>query len=426
LVQTEHNGWIYPTVMSRTSDGNFLVAGGSSDGQFGAWVSKVNAQWQTLWTTKITIPVKFDLLTRPEFLGIAAMPDGSAFLCGTMPRPKELEERLSTASLIHLDARGHAISKQLIISPNNKEKDLNLTSKFVNCTPWGDGFVVMGDVHQAVGTVIPQNGKREIKQYYWIIKYDATGKTQWEKFIPYKLGIMHAFPFQNSVLDKLNKPDKSIIMSSVPMQKDIINKLNDLGIVPAFAPQNTILIEAGNNLLFSATDTSMTDVVELSSTGDVVARTDFPGYFRLVHPFAGSHDIQLLSGSDLTLVTLDQNLHEKSRVQGDNSKNFFSATTAFEMPDSTIVVPGMTIPDYRPVIMHAAQDMQAIQYTDLKETEAKDLEQITTILPIDNNYNNFMIAKSTFKNIMDFLNGKFPADVVDVSYEMSIEIVNLK
>ena len=379
FVQTEHNDEIYPTTISRTADGNFLIAGGT-DGHMGAWVSKVNAQGQTLWTYKSVPDGKFNAyFSLTEFLGIAAMPDGSAFLCGTSPRLNELNEHLSTALLTHVDVQGHVISEQFI-SPNNPEKNLNLSSKFVNCTPWGNGFVVMGDVWQAVGTLIPpQHGKREIKHYYWIIKYDAAGNAQWEKFIPYDFGNY------------------------------------------SFFQQDAVLIEAGNKLVLSAATSDMTDVIEFSSAGDVIAKTKIsPGLFRLVHPFAGSHDIQLINAP--TLVTLDQNLREKNRVKGNNSVDFSSAM-AFEMPDRSIVLSGM-VPRFRSVMIHVDKNMQIIQNIDMKETGPRDFENIKSILPVDNNYNSFMVAKQVIKNNASIFQSKVsPGDFVR---GMFIEIVKLK
>jgi len=303
-------------------------------------------------------------------------------LCGTSPRLKERDEHLSTALLTHVDVQGHVISEQFV-SPNNPEKNLNLSSKFVNCTPWGNGFVVMGDVHQAVGTLIPQNGKRETKQYYWLIKYDATGKVQWEKFIPYSVGV-----------------------------------------ASSFMSQDAILIETGDKLILSVANSDMTDVIEFSRTGDVVAKTKIsPGPFRLVHPFAGSHDIQLLGG--VTLVTLDQNLREKGRIKGSGSENLaFGGTMTFEIPDRSIIVPGTMMPGYRPVIIHLDQNMQIIQNIDMKETGPRDFEHIKSILPVDNNYNSFMVAKQVIKNNASIFQSKVsPGDFVR---GMFIEIVKLK
>lgn len=381
---------IQPNVAQPTVDGGFVIAG---KGFGAAWVAKLDNQGQTLWQYKTSIretnayPIGFS-----EFRGIAAMGDGSTYLCGYIPRPKG--DGFTTALLTHLDQQGRMLNEQLVMPQGNLPGSF-VASSFSNCTTEGNGVVVVGEVIQ----LLPGQGVfggRNTHWYHWVLKLDGAGKILWQKFIP--------FPTEIAVFSPI--------------------------------PQETSLLKTERNLVLSATDNNDTDILSFTAKGDISARNTIPGAFRLVQSIGEAQDIQLIGRGPLensktpvmVLVTLNAALQETRRVT-DPVVDKFYPNIAYQMADKTLVAFGEGLhsfgQQYRGEVMHLDQKLQALQRGDLEVAGIESSGQIKVACPMGTS-DGFLVAKFAFSK--DFLDNQSPQGSVLTSFRrgMIIQIVTLK
>ncbi len=264
LLDQEDAPVLEPQVAERTRDGGFIVAGKGNrrpnGGVAAGGAAKYDTNGKEVW--RYSTSLRESLSPRPdspEFFGAAPMPDGSTFLCGEMPHTVPAKTEASWAMLTHLDANGHLISENLISPPQKTGKITSLVVQyFHNCVAWGNGVANIGTAiyrKNAVGTGIDPSSEVN----YWLIALDDKGNQRWEKTIPTGEKLL-----------------------SQPAQE-----------LTWFSASNIALLSLGPDLVFSATNGSDTEVIRLSSSGEVEAHAQFVGNYRLVRPVIPDDVIQL-------------------------------------------------------------------------------------------------------------------------------------
>ena len=382
---------IDPRVVSRADGGNFIVAGSSA----GGWAAKFDAQGKMLWKYERKFPyLDPKPYPDPDFLGVAAMADGTTYLCSNVPHP--IKDHPPTALLTHLDANGQLMAERIFWPSNNNEiKNPIVQATFEGCTAWEDGFVVFGQILEKNGTVDNILGTPVSKIYYGVIKFDSTGKIQWERYIP---------------------------------------RLGDAS--SPFTPQSLTLMAIGDKLFFSVvhnavvknTDPITTDVAVLTDTGEVSAKINMLGWLRLVHPNANSKQIQLLgSKNNLVLIALDQDLQEQHRVETNSS---LRPNIIFENLDGNLVAFGTNFHSfgrrYNLAMLHTDQNLNDKQIIEFYDPGIDDPGVMGAAVPTGAG-DGFIVAKYAWKakpGVLGFLQKDSVPD--DFVRGMVIEIIKFK
>jgi hypothetical protein len=274
---------------------SMIVAGNSG---YDAWGAKFDTRGQKVWDYRLGLQDQFKYpIPVAQFRAAASMPDGSVFLCGSMPRPQG-----STASqlmLAHLDANGRPLS-ETFPTPDSRTNPGVQANGAAACVRCDDGIVVLAEVWR----IIRSAGVRpRSERFYWVFAVDPAGKIKWETQIPMLLG-------------------------------------------NGFDPKMVILASAGPRAIFSASNNEKTEVVTMGEGGAVKSQREIPGRFVLVRPVSVDGTIQLFGTVDNQLqpvvVTLDDQLAEVSRVSGDYPKNFW-VSFAYSTPGGSIALFGSTV-----------------------------------------------------------------------------------
>ena len=134
-----------PRVAIKGENGSFIVAGSTTASKKG-WATRVEGDGKVRWDYGIELLSDDQALfasqpiTSPRFLGAVSMPDGSAFLCGAMPRPPG---RYSPGLLVHVDGDGQVVREQLILPKLRNELGI---AEFDDCLRLGDDIVLLGRI----------------------------------------------------------------------------------------------------------------------------------------------------------------------------------------------------------------------------------------------------------------------------------------
>jgi len=295
---------VEPKVVSSTGGGSFIVAGSSG---FMGWAAKFDAQGKTLWTyrgKKEPYKPGGHPPPDPDFRGVAAMPDGTTYLCSNFYN--SWPSNSPTALLTHLDANGQLMSEKFFW-PDNKKIQITISwATFAGCTAWKDGFVVLGQILEKTGAFT------SAQSYYWVIKFDSTGKVEWEQYIPFQFG---------------NGKIRSSFFSGALR-----------------------LVVTENRLFFSVKSLYApleTGIVGLTDTGELKGKLNIPGGdFFLVRPYASRNQIQLSGSMEanknaferaIYLITFNQDLQEQRRVK---TSTGFRSGIIFERRNGTLVAFG--------------------------------------------------------------------------------------
>jgi hypothetical protein len=287
-----------PWAVVATGDDSSVIVAGSS-GARDAWAAKFDTQGKTVWNYTIGLQdeFKYPVPNPAKFRGAVSMPDGSAFLCGVMPRPQG--STASSLMLVHLDANGHALS-EAFLSPDSRTNPGVRASGAWACVRSGDGVVVLSEAWRVIRSAgVPPI----LERFSWVFAVDPTGRIKWQTQIPILLG---------------NGFDSTAI----------------------------ILASSGPGLIFSASNNETTELVTMDGGGAVKSHREIPGRFILVRPVAVGGKIQLFGTLDNELqpvvVTLDDHLVEVGRIQG-NYPSSFSAHVAYSTPGGSIALFGSTV-----------------------------------------------------------------------------------
>jgi hypothetical protein len=311
-------GGIDPKAMTAITDDVFVIAGQSEWGEsaVGFRLSKDASKAELLWRYIHERPLADPMAglrfataaDTPDFRGVAAMPDGSVFLCGSRPGGGRGKDRPSL--LTHLESSGRVIGEKVLIPPKfvdplwDHPVDPNnlgevVLSEFDECVPWGDNVGIVGRaVHFFPSQENPRN--REYRSYYWIMVVNAAGEIVWQKIIP--------FPFKLTSIDEFT----------------------------------SVLITPQRNLQVTRYALGQSEIVSVSETGELIAARQLEGYYIAVHPIAAATSIQLFGGDPngtKNLVTVGENLQELHREDGLNLPEFV-AEKAYGRADSSLLLIG--------------------------------------------------------------------------------------
>jgi len=278
----------HANVMLRMSDNGFLIAG-SIPGIGQAWATRTDASGKAKWRYVLAAHDGHPYQAfYPEYWGAVAMPNGDSFLCGQMP---VLPHGHSTL-LTHLDPDGNLIEERLYLSKNNAFFGDNVR----HCVPSENGFLAIGSAFNGTPSNVSGSTIRTANVNYWIVKFDFEGNTIFEKFII-------------STLDKID----------------------DVDVLETAADGSLLLV--GQRL-------DRTELVQLSSAGEVVLSRTMPGLFRAVQPVGARKNVQLISATTtpVTMITLNGKLQETGRLVKDQEAG--NVREAYRLPDGSLVLFG--------------------------------------------------------------------------------------
>ena len=287
-----------PNVIVRTKDNGFVIAGGLGRLQEG-WATRVDAEGNVKWRYLVPSPDKSAFDVYPTYSSAAVMPDDSVFLCGHMTGHKGESWR---GLLTHLDRDGKVLNEQFFLPHVSGEA---VVSNFDACTLIVDSLVIVGHTSsvQHMQPTASHPLPYDEEDFYWIVSFSGDGKVKWEKLIPFG---------KNAGTQELTV---------------------------THASDNGFLFAAGRNGF-------ETEIMHVSSSGDIEARNIISKSFMLVHPVEPDGKLQLIStdspmDSDpiqLTLVTLNDKLQETGRITESHEPGTVKQT--YRLPDQSLMLFG--------------------------------------------------------------------------------------
>jgi hypothetical protein len=395
LLKTEREAVMQPFVMAQADDGGFIIAGSMSATKQG-WAAKTDAKGAVLWNYFVDLrdedkaAFARQLIVNAEFRGTAPLPDGSVYLCGSMPRPPGT---YSPGLLTHLDAKGRVLSERLIFPEQKTERGV---AHFYDCVRWEDGVAILGDIVGWVRDPEQSTEKGPRPNYkrlslYWLLVLDAAGNVKWERQIPTNDG-----------------------RSANP---------GEMG-----------LMADGSSLVFSSYSGLNTEVVRVSASGEVQARKQLPNSgFKLVHSVVPDGIIQILRSFSskgpvgLTAITLDERLEEVGRTQGQPTA--YAARVAYRMPDHALVLFGSAVHSvgerYTSQIAYVDPTLQHEQRLDLPRNNISDGGSIWAAAPAQD-VGHFVIATTAYAHGLDINHPERFGALPDFKRGAALNFVKLK
>jgi len=297
-VHLEQGATVDPKAMALTRDNGFIVAGslGSEAQRKSAWAVKTDSKGNVMWryvTSRKDNPVygQPSFIQSPVFNALAVMPDDSVFLCGFMPGIEH-----SFGLLTHLDKNGKVLNEQLL------RHEAVIRGNISSCASGSGGLVTIGKVATFQHTEATKTEPGSVLQnnFYWILSFDTSGKTKWEKLLP-------------------------------------ISK--QLGTVDRISP---IQMAADGSFVFVAQRIDDSEIVSVKPDGDIAARHFLNGLFTILLPTQeqAPTDIQLLSifTGKLTRITFSHDLQETGRATEEHEDGVVHL--AYRMPDQSLMLFG--------------------------------------------------------------------------------------
>jgi hypothetical protein len=194
-----------PYLITRASNGDFIVAGSTGIGDFRAWATRVDRDGKLLWEYVDGPPGGWNDLTGrgQRFYGTVDLPNQETLLCGYKPNTDR-----SLISFLVRVRRDGSIIDQRRLTPGRTGDVAG-----ISCMRWADGIAIIGAI-----TGRPGIG--------WLVKLDAQGNFLWEKFDEfYGYG------------DALQAPAGNLILFGGGGETGSIVKINLDGLVLAHHPQ---------------------------------------------------------------------------------------------------------------------------------------------------------------------------------------------
>ena len=306
LLTTNLQPAMQPRVAIKGENGSFIVAGSTTASKKG-WATRVEGDGKVRWDYGIELLSDDQALfasqpiTSPRFLGAVSMPDGSAFLCGAMPRPPG---RYSPGLLVHVDGDGQVVREQLILPKLRNELGI---AEFDDCLRLGDDIVLLGRITHFVKP--GETPRVSPAPAYWLLVVDFAGN----------------------------------IKSEFQINASITNASTEVG---------PLLLGTGSTLVFSATDNLNTEILTVATGSTILARKTMPGRFLLVRPVERDGLIQIYglvagdvhAGSDPlpTVITLSPQLQEIARVAA-AQRSVFAARRIYREPNKSFVLFGSVV-----------------------------------------------------------------------------------
>lgn len=309
VIIKDKSGLPEPHVISRASDGGFVIAGSLGK----AWAIKTDVTGKLLWRVLSDKPLAEGGHTS-AFTGAVSMPDGSTYLCGYTELPPG---GYTPSILTYLNLDGKILDEQLFLPSVRTERGL---SYFDDCVRWGDNLLVMGHIYQSNNN---EDWRKRGEAYYWILMLDSAGKVKWEKQLPTKFNVIDR-------VSALTTTDKSMVFIGH-------RNLN-------------------------------TELLRISTTGELINKKYFENSFTFVKPVVPDGVLQFYGYNPAdriyTLLTLDENFEETHRVL--SSKEFDFSGYVYRMPDkSMIVFGGESQPGSKSAVAHVDAKLQSLQKIEL-------------------------------------------------------------
>jgi hypothetical protein len=333
FLKTDQGPALEPLVVV-ASDNDHLIVAGESSAISSAWAMKIDFSGKIAWTYTLGLLAEdaeafHGTIFSPKFTDAVAMPDGTTFLCGSMPRPPT---QYAPGLLVHLDATGQVLSKQLILP---KQRNASGIADINSCISWGDRLALVGRVFHVVPhkNVFDPPPRPEEYPYptgnvYWVLLTDANGKIKSEAQI---------------------HPSTNLI---------------SLNIGPIVR-----LSGSNDSIVYSATDNNSTEIIRANVDGNVEAEKELSGAFSLVRPVVRDDQLQVFGVSTLAkssalnvTMLLDNQLKETGQTQGVHPA-FFLTRVAYRMPDRSLVLFGSKVSRsgaiYNSQVAHVSADLKS-------------------------------------------------------------------
>jgi hypothetical protein len=299
LIAADKNSTITPLAIASTHDNGVITAGSMG---FNGWAVKTDMEGKVLWS--YSIPRQYIKSRYPmavEIRGVVPMPDGTAYLCGNIPRAPDSND--PSAFLVHLDASGKLLNEKCYTPAATMPEQEGNEGDFTRCIRWGDGLAIVGNSGRIV-RVGGEGLEPIITRFNWVVALDGSGNVKWDRQIP----------------------------------------------IPSDHSGTTLgtIFTNDQALMFSAWDASVTDVFRIGVKGEIIAQKTFPGYFDFVVPVVPSDALQIIGYTDkqalekshateIFVMDLNGRLEETSRTTS-VLKNFMGQT--YRLPSESFVVLG--------------------------------------------------------------------------------------
>jgi hypothetical protein len=151
-----------PTLITRASNGDFIIAGSSDNGRGYAWATRVDSNGQLIWEHLAGRRGDSNDYGRlgASIYGAIDLPNQETLLCGV--------KTTGIALLIRVRGDGSVVDERQL---DPSRTDGSITA--IRCSRWGNGFAVIGKV----------SGRP--KGTGWLVKLDAKTDFVWQKFADY-------------------------------------------------------------------------------------------------------------------------------------------------------------------------------------------------------------------------------------------------
>jgi hypothetical protein len=338
-----------PLVTVRAND-DFVVAGNSTASR-SAWAAKMSPAGDLIWTYTeglfaADIAAFRGASFSPRFADAVAMPDGSTYLCGSLPRPPA---EYAPGLLVHLDSKGRLLAKYFVLPLMRNTHGI---ARFSSCIRWGDGVAILGDVWHSVRAG-EDNAPNPSGPAYWLVIVDGNGQ----------------------------------IVTDAQIRPSVDLAAFDVG--PIVSVPNS-----GTSILFGVTDNHVSEFIRANVHGKVEAVRRLAGRFVIVRPVLADGLLQIYgaflgdkSQSAKASILLDDRLNTVSQISGAYPSNF-ATRIAYRMPDRSLVLFGSSVnasaTTYHSRIVHEASDLQSASGLDLPREKIEDAGSIWAAAPASN------------------------------------------
>ena len=368
LLKNKSGSMMDPRTIAKTMDGGFIVAGSSQAVKSG-WVIKTDANGKLLWSyERLVADVsksgehetiynrKNTFGIFPKYSSAAAMSDGSIYLCGDMPNPKANPNQPNLLGMLtRLNANGKLINEQFM-TPNGANYKWN---SFYDCIAWQDGIVIVGSTSKPIPVIDSKMDYQKREVYYWVMALDVNGKKKWESLIP---------ALSKDVQANWSPPE------SLPYKT---NYAPNQSLQASDVEEGTVLLSIGRNIVFSATDGVMSELISLDAQGRLIAQKKLNGRFRLAHPIIDDSQLQafgsFFSGnqSPHSLLFLNEKLELVRQVQSESAFNFL-VRQIYRLPDQSLMLFGSNINrfsnGYTAGVIHVDNELKNTKKIDLEKS----------------------------------------------------------
>ncbi len=333
---------IDPVILHLLRDGQFIIAG--HKGGVG-WAARLDQSGDTVWQFTSRLREGTASYNEAIYHSVIEMPDSSIYLCGMHPNGLGKPEIM----IAHLDQYGHMLDDYFVQFPSAERKNLHF---FIDCQAWHDGIMLIGH-----GSERNPQVEHESISFYWLMFMDGMGKITSLRKIP--------------ALTRKFLPD----------------------------PSSCVLLQQHDNLYFSASDNTSSELFHFSASGVVLARRQFHGRFILVRPVQQDGLLQVY-GSSMShlmpprqIIVFDDNLRELAKTTGIQPSGFVAANI-FRLPSQSFVISGGTFGSSRHAsIVHVDRQLMHSDQLNLVNAGYFDGAMMTAITPTTK-YAEFLVARS--------------------------------